>query len=173
MAERWKPIADYEGQYEVSNLGRVKSLARTYTGVSNNKPVIKPLRERVLRPVKVAGYWTVQLCRGGIPIRFYVHRLVASAFVRNPLQLNEVNHLDSCRTNNHWSNLEWTTRAGNLLHAGAKGHMGRPKLTTAKVRSIRAAVAAGRTQTSVARVHGVTPSDVSALVRRATWKHVD
>jgi hypothetical protein len=182
MDELWKAVAGYEGHYEISNLGRVKSLARTYTGrggIAGETPSIRPLRERILRTyLSTTGYFFVHLCLDGIPRRYQIHRLVAFAFVANPLKYPEVNHLDSCRTNNHWLNLEWTTRSGNLRHAGKRmARLDATKLTASQVRRIRAAFASSTTARSttkniLARRYDVTPSNIWAIVRRKSWKHV-
>lgn len=175
MDELWKPIAGYEALYEVSNYGRVKSLARTCL----KGTVIKKVRERILRPTLMSvGYLKVALSRDGIVCQCYVHRLVAEAFLPNPLGLPEVNHKDSCRSNSYFENLEWTTSAGNSQHAVANDRMARgaglpqSKLTPDKVRMIRAELAAGATQQATAKRYGITQSTLSALALGRTWRHV-
>ena len=99
--EQWKSIAGYEGLYEVSNLGRVKSL--------------KFGKEKFLKPFKIKkGYLLVHLCRNGKSKYFYVHRLVAEAFIPNPEGLSEVNHKDEDKTNNVVDNLEFCSRRYNI-----------------------------------------------------------
>ena len=94
--EEWKPVEGFEGLYEISSLGRVKSLNYRHTG-----------NERILKPGKVGGgYLQVELCRDGKVKRFLVHRLVATAFIPNPEGLPEVNHKDEVKINNCVSNLE-------------------------------------------------------------------
>ena len=103
--EIWKPKKDYEGLYEVSNFGRVKSLGN---GNSNNS------KERVLKPVKVkGGYLQVHLSKNGKRKMFLVHRLVAEAFIPNTDNLPFINHKDEDKTNNSVENLEWCTREYN------------------------------------------------------------
>lgn len=102
--EIWKPVEGFEGLYEVSNLGRVKSL-------SNNKS----RKERILKPAKTKnGYLYVGLCRNGKMKYFKVHRLVATAFIPNPEGLPEVNHKDESKSNNCVSNLEFCDRKYNI-----------------------------------------------------------
>lgn len=97
IKEIWKSITDYEGLYEVSNLGRVKSLG-------NNKS----RKEKILKPAKDRkGYLYVILCRNGKVKNFKVHRLVAEAFLPNPEGFPEVNHKDEDKTNNQVENLEF------------------------------------------------------------------
>ena len=98
--ETWKAIADYEGIYEVSDLGRVRSL--------------KYGREKILKPGKAAGgYLFVKLYKDGKVEQPKIHRLVAEAFIQNPNNLDTVNHKDEVKTNNTVSNLEWMSIRDN------------------------------------------------------------
>ena len=101
IKEEWKPVDGFE-DYEVSNLGNVKSLNYHRTGV-----------EKVLKPGTYRGYLRVCLCRNGKHKWLYVHRLVASAFLPNPEGLPEVNHKDEDKTNNIVNNIEWCSRSYN------------------------------------------------------------
>lgn len=103
MKEIWKDIEGYEGLYQVSNLGRVKSLGN---GGSNSK-------ERILKQLNKNGYFGVCLCKEGKPKGFDIHRLVASEFIPNPDNLPMVNHKDECKTNNRVDNLEWCSAKYN------------------------------------------------------------
>ena len=101
MTETWKEISGYEGLYEVSDLGRVKSL--------------KHGREKILKPIKhTNGYLHVNLHKDGKVKSTLVHRLVAKAFIQNPNNLKTVNHKDEVKTNNVASNLEWMSIADNI-----------------------------------------------------------
>lgn len=110
MDEIWKDIEGYENDYQVSNLGRVKSLQKKCW---NGKGYW--LRDgRILTPVKSKkGYLNVW-CRKNI---FKVHRLVANAFIPNPQNLPQVNHIDGDKTNNCVTNLEWITNLNNMRHS--------------------------------------------------------
>lgn len=100
--ETWKDIEDFEG-YQISNLGRVKSLNYHRTK-----------RERILQQnINKVGYCVVHLCKNGKCHTFAVHRLVAIAFIANPNEKPQVNHLDECKTNNCVENLEWATAKEN------------------------------------------------------------
>lgn len=122
--EQWKPVVGYEGIYEVSDLGRVRSLDRT---VARNGPqqgqlsvlsVIGGLRRAHVTP---KGYLRIQLVKDGDRKNWMVHRLVATAFIPNPAALPEVNHKSGDKSDNSVSNLEWVTASGNLIHAYETG----------------------------------------------------
>lgn len=101
MKELWKDIKDYEGIYQVSNLGRVKRVA---TG-----RVLKGCKDKY-------GYLRVDLCKNGKHKNHKIHRLVAQAFIPNTENKLEVNHIDENKTNNTVSNLEWMTAKENSNH---------------------------------------------------------
>ena len=112
MEEQWKDIIiekngvtyDYTGLYQVSNLGRVRSLGND-----------KTRKERILKPkINNKGYLQVILCKNGKVKTFLVHRLVATAFIPNPDNLPVVNHRDENPLNNCVDNLEWCTQKYNV-----------------------------------------------------------
>lgn len=105
--EVWKDIEGYEGLYQVSNMGRVKSL-----GATNR--VGWHLREKILKQtIEPKGYLKVGLRKNNKIQTVRVHRLVANAFLPNPFNLPQVNHKDENKTNNHVENLEWCTNKYN------------------------------------------------------------
>lgn len=102
--EIWKDISEYDGLYKVSNLGRVKSLGND-----------KKRKEKILKPIKYnCGYLIVGLSKQGKRKLYLVHRLVAEAFIDNPNNFRELNHIDEDKTNNCVSNLEWCDRKYNI-----------------------------------------------------------
>lgn len=118
-AEIWKAVKGFEGLYEVSNLGRVKSLERITQSSSKNGNVYeRKTHGRTLKQyVDRYGYMKVILTKEGKPYYFTVHRLVAIAFVENPHSKKCVDHIDCNRTNNHSDNLRWVTVDENLQHS--------------------------------------------------------
>ena len=100
MKETWKPIVGYEGLYEVSNLGRVRSLTRLSKFRNRSgKLDERVIKGRIMRPQKQrTGYLNVGLSKDGKVTLFRVHRLVAAAFIANPEGLYEVNHIDEDKT---------------------------------------------------------------------------
>lgn len=101
--EIFKDVTDYEGLYQISNYGNVKSLGND-----------KSRKEKILKPqADGGGYLQVILCKDGKMKHHKVHRLVANAFIDNPDNLPQVNHRDECKTNNTVDNLEWCTNEYN------------------------------------------------------------
>ena len=113
--EEWRDVVGYEGLYQVSNLGRVKSLSRRIVykdGREYNYP------SKVLKNQKIStGYIGVMLYGVDGNKQYFVHRLVAETFIPNPNNLSDVNHKDGCKTNNILSNLEWCSHSDNQKHA--------------------------------------------------------
>ena len=117
VVEEWKDIAGYDGYYQVSNMGRVRSLDR-YVDASYGSKQIR--HGKVLKTELMPnGYLAIRLCKGAKYKSFYVHRLVASAFIPNPANLPEVNHKDRNTQNAVASNLEWCTRTYNASYMDA------------------------------------------------------
>lgn len=113
--EEWRQISGWEGYYEVSNCGRVRSCDRL---VRHAKGGVALKNGRVLKERNDGkGYPFVGLYRASKGKQERVHRLVAAAFIPNPRNLPQVNHIDGDRANPDVSNLEWVTLVENLLHA--------------------------------------------------------
>lgn len=121
MEEIWKDVPGYEGLYQVSNMGRVKSLARTrdMNLPGRNKPA--PVPERILRYGKSLGYQNVTLSKNGAVERIRVHKLVAMTFIPNPRFCTQINHKNGDKHDNRVENLEWCTPKENIRHARETG----------------------------------------------------
>lgn len=106
VKEIWKPIVGYEGLYEVSNLGNVRSLDRYVKGKRDGFPSF--VKGKQLTPIlNCYGYFRVNLCNSEGRKSKFIHQLVCSAFLDNPNNYNQINHKDETRTNNNLDNLEW------------------------------------------------------------------
>ena len=117
--EIWEDVEGYEGYYQVSNLGRVKSLART---IVRSDGVLWPVKEKILvTSFSTDGYKLCKLCRAGKYKIVGVHILVAKAFIPNPDNLPEGNHKNFVRTDNVVTNLEWSTHGDNVRYSIAAG----------------------------------------------------
>lgn len=115
--ECWTPIKGYEGYYEISRLGEIRSLTRIVKdGEKRTKTIVGKLLKPVPNP-KRRYYCEIILHKGGKRKTFKVHRLVAETFIPNPECKPEVNHKDGNKLNNHVSNLEWVTSVENKRHA--------------------------------------------------------
>ena len=111
-SEVWKGVAGYEGVYQVSNLGRVRSVDRLVKYSDGRKYTYKG---KIIKPTcDKGGYTTVNLYKNGKVKGKYIHRLVAEAFIPSHNNYLEINHKDEDKTNNHVANLEWCTREYNI-----------------------------------------------------------
>lgn len=167
--EEWRPVVGYEGRYEVSNLGRVRSL-----GIRRGGGIW------LLRPVRTTGgYLRVTLyAPEGTRRNHWVHILVALAFIGPRPPGHEVRHLDGNPTNAVSTNLAYGTakeNAGDRERHGTdpRGERnGFARLTAADVRAIRAAIAAGEPRRSIARRMRLGAATVDDIAAGRTWRHV-
>lgn len=119
MKEEWRDVRGYEGYYQVSNLGRIKSLAR-FVLHKNGRKVKR--KERILKPSKMGdGYLSVcfRVCNN--VNKQYIHRVVAKNFLKKPSYANCVNHINGVKHDNRLSNLEWVNHIENHAHAVRAG----------------------------------------------------
>lgn len=115
----WKSIRGFEGYYEVSNFGEVKALERLV--INNGSPQHK--HERILKAGGTGKYKTVALCKDGKVYPKLVHRLVAEAFIPNPDNKPNVDHIDTNPLNNNVENLRWVTQSENSLNPLTRKHL--------------------------------------------------
>lgn len=124
MSEIWKDIPGYVGFYQISNLGNVRSLKRKVNNSESGTQ--RETKDMLMNPWDNGnGYLVVSLQKNHKRKNYYVHRLVADAFVNNPDDLGFVNHLDFNKHNNAVSNLEWCTQRENVNYS--KEHMKKPR----------------------------------------------
>lgn len=117
--EEWKSVIGFEELYEISSLGRIKSLPKPFFGVGTNGRGMTPLAivKQNLGTTKGKEYLRVALSKNGKPVHKSVHRLVAEHFIPNPDNKPQVNHIKGIRTDNRASQLEWATNSENVKHA--------------------------------------------------------
>lgn len=181
MKEIWRSIKGYEGLYEVSNLGRVKSLKRRVATTSRNGKIFSiVINEKILKPGYNRNYYQVHLCKSGKYPLYEVARLVATAFILNNQNKPQVNHIDGDKLNNKANNLEWCTISENRLHAYKTGLQcamgeknGQAKLKESDVREIRSLFEFRKvTSIILAKKYNVSPSCIKAIIRRDRWEFV-
>lgn len=169
--EEWKEIKNYEGYYQISNFGRVKSLDRIVSGC-DGKSI--PHKGRILKPLDDGrGYHHIFLNKNGKYKVCKIHRLVGEYFIDNPFNKPYINHIDGIKTNNHQDNLEWVTASENQLHAikTKLRNIRKPikRLTTSQVKKIKED---NRPQRQIAKSYDINPSTVWRIKSGKTWKHI-
>ena len=121
MKEIWKSIPSFEGLYEVSNLGRVRSLGKNVAKNNHGTMCIAYYPTKILSQRYGYGYLCVSLNTQKNQKGYFVHRLVAQAFIPNPENKPEVNHKNGIKDDNRVENLEWVTAQENTIHAHKTG----------------------------------------------------
>ena len=180
--EEWRPVRGYEGIYEVSSLGRVRSLPRTIivTGSGGYRApktdYYRKVGGIVLTPLmRTDGYYKVNLYRDGEREQVPIHRMVCEAFHGPPSAKQDAAHNDGVKINNHATNLRWASRAENMsdkiVHdthgRGVRAHGA--KLTDDDVLKIKEALRAGGSQSQLARQHGVSVSAIWLIAKQKNW----
>lgn len=173
VRENWKSVAGYEGLYEVSDSGRVRSL----DAVVKHKNGGKHLRKgKILQFGNVKGYRSVGLCRDGRMKTFSVHRLVATSFIAPPN--GQIRHLDGNKLNNRPYNLCWGTAKENSADRDRHGTTARgaktgvATKTEPQVRFIKFLHMLGYGPTAIGRLVGLNKARVHEVTSGILWKHV-
>lgn len=167
----WKDIKGYEGRYQVSSCGQIKTVDRK---VKCRGGYMRMEQSTLLQQAtQWTGHKTVCLYKDSKMKCFRVHRLVAIAFLDNPHNLPVINHIDSNPANNNVSNLEWCTQSHNCLHAwqNTRTDCNLKKLTTEQVKEIRA-TASKNNYKELALKFKVTEMSIRNIHLRRTWKNV-
>ena len=178
MEEIWKSVKNYDGFYEVSNRGNLRSLDRVS---ATSAGVIKRTKGKVLKNTfKNNGYLTVMFSVQGISKRCHVHRIVAEAFIGNPLIKPMVNHKNGNKKDNCADNLEWVTHCENVKHAVKNGlitvgeNKSYCKLSSEKVKAIRRLFRINPKfhKVNLAKKLGVRDTTIHKIIKNKRWKHL-
>lgn len=179
--EEWRDIPGYEGYYQVSNRGRVRSIDRTTMAISSwdNKMIYRHYRGSIKKiTLKSLGYMQVTLAKEGLHKRELVHRIVALAFIDNPLNKPEINHIDGNKSNNEVDNLEWVTSSENQIHAnnvlGCQAGENHPlsKFKNIEIPEIIKEYNTIKNYRKIANKYMVAPSTIRRIIIRKTYKNV-
>ena len=178
MSEVWKDIPDYEGSYQVSDIGRVRSVDRVITFKNGGK---RKHEGKVLKPcVNSSGYEQLGLYNDTGRNNKTIHRLVLETFKPHVNMVDlQVNHIDGNKLNNHLTNLEWVTGRDNTLHAYDLGLINRKGernpsaiLSNADVLEILQRLDNGELQRDVGIDYGVDRTTISKINRGIRWRSV-
>lgn len=155
--EQWRDVKGYEGLYQVSNYGRVKSLHKKTEKIKSQR-------------MGSNGYKVINLYKNGIEKTYGVHRLVAMAFIDNHDNKREVNHIDGCKINNCVENLEWATPSENIRHAYDTGlNEGTSKASEARKRKVKC-ITTGKTYESLSEAESLTGVAYYSISKCCTGK---
>lgn len=177
LNEEWRDVSGYEGMYQVSNLGRLKSLERYVRHSANN---ISLKKEHIFN-VGISNKSLIAiLSKEGTSKGYLIYRLVAKAFIPNPENKPEVNHIDGNRMNNKVTNLEWATRSENEKHAYDTGlYVSRKgenhpmsKITRNDILKMYDLFNAGNSKKQIAEIFNISYSHVCRIFKGSTWKHL-
>lgn len=175
--EIWLDIKGYEGQYQVSNMGRILSKERTVEVLLRGRKTTNKVFEKLkVFYSAMGGYYGVLLSQNGKNKSYRVHRLIAKEFIENPENKPYINHINGIKTDNRVENLEWCTASENLQHAYNIGLMNRPiencnfsKLSLQQITEIRNTYKRN-TALQLSKQFNVTRTTIYNIVHFKTWK---
>ena len=168
MIEIYKDIKDYEGCFQISNLGNIRSLDRYIKHYRGGLKFQKGRDNKSMR-MTTMGYWRTTLKMGGVNKTFFIHQLVANAFLDKPSDHLIINHIDGIKTNNRIDNLEWTTHSGNVQHA-VKLRLIKTKLTDEQALKIKYS---NGTTRGLGKEYGVSSGIIWRIKNGLAYKHLN
>ncbi len=182
MTEIWRDIPGWKGMYQASNLGRIKSLARYIVTVKGTK---YPIEEKILKGhVDTKGYIQVEFKRNRRRHIIALHRLIALAFIPNPENKPQINHINGNKTDNRIENLEWCTGSENVRHAWnnrlnhalhGEQHPN-AKLTNEQAKWVKEHYIPRDKEYGVnamARKFNVSTTPIYNILKKKGWKHIE
>jgi len=182
IMEEWRDIKGYEGVYQASDLGRIRSLdkIRRKWNHQGKRDVDYLYKGRVLKSNICNIYLYVCLMHKGVKKSRSVHRLIAKTFVDNPNNKPNVNHIDFNHYNNSSNNLEWCTQYENIQHTKKHGRsryangedQGKTRLTKEDVIKIRCMSKEGVSQGKIASMYKMSRSGICNIISKKSWKYV-
>jgi hypothetical protein len=175
--ETWKPVSGYDGYYEVSSNGRVRSLDRII-----DHPLVQVRHGKMLKQTpNHKGYMRVSLNKNGNKKQEFVHKLVAQSFIYNIKRNPQINHIDGNKLNNNVENLEWCTNKENCQHAaklklrspikGSSHH--NTVLSEEQVIDLKQKRKEGWSYLRLMSFFNITKNNVASICTGRTWKHLN
>ena len=174
--EEWRDVKGYEGLYQISNCGRIKSLER-YRKFKMSESRVRRYKTAIIKGVRNSNrYIQINLCKDGVNKIYHTHVLVATYFIKKIIGKYYVNHKDGDKSNPIHYNLEWNTSSENAIHAirtGLAGGVGESnsnsKLKESEVKDI---FISNLTITELSKVYNVTIQCIYLIKKRKNWKQV-
>ena len=183
QVEIWNDIKEYEGYYQVSNLGRVKSLKRSYEVERHKSKYLYNKKEKILSQTTTKlGYKRISLNKHNKLKSFLVHRLVAKAFIEEIKDKNQVNHKNCNKLDNNLFNLEWVNQSENMKHAYKNGfnhtqnlkgdNHNNKKLNFEEIKEIRRLYKKeNTTYLKLSNKFNTCMSNIGRIIRRERWDY--